>query len=223
LSDEIQLIGNPDLRERMDGYAREIRAQLQHLGRTVDYFTRERQIVERLRQEREATVFYPHTVDDLFSAYQGTDIEGWFERINGRVMRSDMIIDVRTTVHLEGWMVSPGIVPDAENTARFILLKNVTGGEVYAAPVYQYWARQDVVGARSHLDASYTANSGFGSLFSLSKVPPGTYQLGCGIKNSIKAAHAWSDYRVQLLSTDRRRGGSRDPGRKRRSVERQDA
>jgi hypothetical protein len=54
-------------------------------------------------------------------------------------------------------------------------------------------------------------------------VPPGTYQLGCGIKNSTKAAHAWSDYRVQLLSTDRRRGGSRDPSRKRRSVERQDA
>jgi|HubBroStandDraft_6_1064221.scaffolds.fasta_scaffold87927_2 hypothetical protein len=223
LSDEIRLIGNPDLRERIDGYAREIRAQLQHLGRTVDYFTRERQIVERLRQEREATVFYPHTVEELFSTNQGTDIEGWFERINGRVMRSDVIIDVRTTVHLEGWMVSPGVVPDAENTARFILLKNITSSAVYAAPVYQYWARQDVVGARSHLDASYTANSGFGSLFSLSKVPPGTYQLGCGIKNSTKAAHAWSDYRVQLLSTDRRRGGSRDPSRKRRSVERQDA
>jgi hypothetical protein len=223
LADEIRLIGNPDLRERVGGYAREIRAQLQHLGRTVDYFTRERQMVERLRQEREATVFYRLSLHELFGGEACADIEGWFERINGRVIKNDVIVDVRTTVHFEGWMLSPGVVPDAENTARFVLLKNVASEAVYASQIYQFWARQDVSSARPHLDPVYTVNSGFGSLFSVSKVPPGTYQLGCGIKNSTKSAFAWSDYRVQLMSTDRRRGGTRDPSRRRRSVERQDA
>ena len=134
-----------------------------------------------------------------------------------------MVVDVRTTVHFEGWMLSPSVVPDAENTARFILLKNVASKATFAAQIYQYWTRQDVSNSRPHLDAAYTLNSGFGSLFSLSKVPPGTYQLGCGVKNSTKSAFAWSDYRVQLMSADRRRGGTRDPSRRRRSVERQDA
>jgi hypothetical protein len=223
LADEIRMIGNPDLRERIGGYAREIHAQLQHLGRTVDYFTSERQMVERLRQEREATVFYRQSLGEVFDSAHGADIEGWFERINGRVIKSDMIVDIRTTVHLEGWILSSEIVPDAENTSRFILLKNVASEATYAAQVYQYGARQDVAHARPHLDTAYTVNSGFGSLFSLSKVPPGTYQLGCGAKNSTKSAFAWSDYRVQLLGTDRRRGGTRDPNRRRRSVERQDA
>jgi len=223
LADEIAMIGNPDLRERIGGYAREVQAQLQHLGRTVDFFTRERQMVERLRQEREASVFHRHTLEELSGGDYGADIEGWFERINGRVIKNDLIVDARTTVHLEGWFLSPGVVPDAENTGRFILLKNVASDAIYAAQVYQYWARQDVAHARPHLDHAYTVNSGFGSLFSLSKVPPGTYQLGCGLRNSTKAAFAWSDYRVQLLNTDRRRAGKREPGRRRRSVERQDA
>ena len=223
LTDEIRVIGNPDLRERIGGYAREIRAQLQHLGRTVDYFTRERQMVERLRQEREATVFHRQSLDELFRGENGADIEGWFERINGRLIKTDVTVDIRTTVHFEGWMLSPGVVPDAENTARFILLKNVASGATHAAQIHQYWARQDVANARPHLDAVYTVNSGFGSLFSLSKVPPGTYQLGCGVKNNTKSAFAWSDYRIQLMSADRRRGGTRNPGRRRRAVERQDA
>src|SRR5262249_3266298 len=124
---------------------------------------------------------------------------------------------------LEGWILSPGVVPDAENTSRFVLLKNVASEVTYAAQIYQYWARQDVSGARPHVDAAYTVNSGFGSLFSLSKVPAGVYQLGFGVRNSTKSAFTWSDYRVQLLSADRRRGGTRDPARRRRSVERQDA
>jgi glycosyl transferase family WbsX len=223
LSDEIRMIGNPDLRERIGGYAREMRAQLQHLGRTVDYFTRERQMVERLRQEREASVFHRQSLGELFGSECGVDIEGWFERINGRIIKSDMIVDVRTTVHLEGWILSPEIVPDAENTSRFILLKNVASDATYAAQIYQYWSRQDVAHARPHLNAAYTVNSGFGSLFSLSKVPAGTYQLGCGAKNGVRSALAWSDYHVHLLSSDRRRGGTRDPSRRRRSVERQDA
>ncbi len=223
LSDEISLIGNPDLRERISGYAREVQTQFQHLGRTIDYFTREREMVERLRQEREATVFHRQSLDEVFGGEYAADIEGWFERINGRVIKNDAVVDVRTTAHFEGWMLSPGVVPDAENTARFLLLRNVASKATYAAQIYQYWARQDVSNSRPHLDAAYTVNSGFGSLFSLSKVPPGTYQLGCGVKNSTKSALAWSDYRIQLMSTDRRRGGTRDPSRRRRSVERQDA
>jgi len=223
LSDEIQLIGNPDLRERIDGYAGEIRAQLQHLGKTVDFFTRERQMVERLRQEREATVFFPQELDEIFGAEHDSDIEGWFELINGRAMRSGLIVDVRTTVHLEGWIVSPGVVPDAETTSRFILLRNINDGSTYAAQAFQYWPRQDVAAARQHLEPAYTINCGFGSLFSLSKVPPGIYQLGCGVKNNTKVAYAWSDYRVQLLSSDRRRGVAREKSRRRRTTERQDA
>lgn len=223
LADEISMIGNPDLRERISGYAREVHAQLQHLGRTVDYFTRERQMVERLRQEREATVFFRQNLAELSGGQFDADVEGWFERINGRVIKSDMVVDVRTTVHLEGWILSPGVVPDAENTSRFVLLRNIASNATYAANIHQYWPRQDVSSARPHLDAAYTVNTGFGSLFSLSKVPPGTYQLGFGIKNSTKSAFAWSDYRVQLLSTDRRRSGTRDPARRRRSVERQEA
>ena len=124
LRDEIGRIANPDLRERIAGYATEIHAQLQQLGKTVDYFTGERQMVERLRQEREATVFYPHDLDELFGADHSGDIEGWFERVNGRTMRTDMVVDIRTTAHLEGWILSPGVIPDAETTARFLLLKN---------------------------------------------------------------------------------------------------
>ena len=227
LSDEIGRIGNPDLRERIAGYATEIHTQLQHLGKTVDYFTRERQMVERLRQEREATVFYRRTVDELFGPEHNGDIEGWFERINGRAMRTDTIVDVRTTAHLEGWIFSPEIIPDAETTARFILLKDEKTETVYAAQIYQYWPRPDVVRARHNVESAYTANCGFGSLFTLSKVPPGTYQIGCGVKNSTKAAYMWSQYRVQLLSTDRR-GKPREPGPRgrgdrRRSVEPQNA
>jgi len=241
LRDEIRSIGNPDLRERIDGYAREIRAQMQHLGRTVDFFTREREMVERLRQEREATVFHRQGLDELFGRNDALDIEGWFERINGRDMRSDVIVDIRATVHLEGWMICPGIVPDAETTARFILLQNLASGTTYAAQVLQYWPRQDVGQARPQIDGAYTAHSGFGSLFALSRLPPGVYQLGFGLKNSTKSGYAWSDYRVQLLSSERRRdgtrgpgrgngtrepgrrNGTREPGRRRRSVERQDA
>ena len=204
LSEDIRRIGNPDLRERIDGYAREIHAQLQHLGRTVDYFTQERQMVERLRQEREATVFYPRTLDELFGADPSADIEGWFERINGRPMRSDIVVDIKTTVHMEGWILSPGVIPDAETTMRYMLLKDAETGAVYAGQIYQYWPRQDVVTARPKLESAYTAQCGFGSLFSLSNVPPGTYQIGCGVRNNNKTAYMWSQYRVQLLDASRR-------------------
>jgi hypothetical protein len=223
LADEIKMIGNPDLRERIDGYAQEVRTQLQHLAKTVDFFTSERQMVERLRQEREATGFFWQNLDEAFGVDHSNDIDCWFERINGRAMRNDMAFDNRTTMHLEGWMLSPGIVPDAETTARFVLLKNVKTDETYAARAYQYWPRQDVASARHHIDNAYTMNCGFGSLFSVSKVPPGTYQLGCGMKNSTKSAYTWSEYRVELLNTDRRREGSRARTRKRRSIEHQDA
>jgi hypothetical protein len=223
LSEQIGQISNPDLRERIEGYAEEIQHQLRNLGRTVEYFTRERQMVERLRQEREATAFFRKTLEELFGAEPGGDIEGWFERINGRTMRSGVTIDIRTSVHLEGWMLSPGIFPDAETTGRYVMLKNVSTDDLYVAQVYQYWARQDVADGRHHIYRTYTQNCGFGSLFSLSKVPPGIYQLGCGMKNEIKAVCVWSDYRVQLLSPDRRRGDGRDRSPKRRSVERQDA
>ncbi len=139
-------------------------------------------------------------------------------------MGSDVPVDVRTTVHLEGWMLSPGMFPDAETTARFILLKNIENDDTYAGQVYQYWAREDVAFGRHHIDSSYTMNCGFGSLFSVSKMPPGVYQLGCGMKNNTKTACVWSEYRLQLLSPDRRRGGEvRDRSRRRRSIERQEA
>jgi hypothetical protein len=224
LHDEIRMIGNPDLRERIDGYAQEICTQLQHLGRTIDFFTRERQMVERLRQEREATAFFAQDLEEVFNGEFTNDIDCWFERLNGRAIRNEMTIDTRTTVHLEGWMVAPGFVPDAETTARYLLLRNVKNGETYIAQAYQYWARQDVAFARRHIEAIYTTNCGFGSLFSVSKVPPGVYELGCGIKNHTKCSYVWSEYRLQLLSTDRRKSGARDRIRKRRrSIERQDA
>jgi hypothetical protein len=53
-------------------------------------------------------------------------------------------------------------------------------------------------------------------------MPPGSYQLGCGLKNMTRAAYAWSDYRVELRSAERRRT-PREPNRKRRSIEHQDA
>ena len=233
MNDEIQSIGNPDLRERIAGYAREIRAQLQHLGRTVDFFTRERQMVERLRQEREATVFHGRRLGELFGAGCSEDIECWFERINGRPMRAHIAVDVRTTVHIEGWMLSPGVAPDAETTSRFVLLQDIDTDDTYAAHVYQYWQRQDVAFARHNLDSAYTMNCGFGSLFSVSNVPPGTYRLGCGVRNNTKAACVWSDYRIQLLSAGRAQTGqpqtgqpqarARGRGRKRRSIEPHDA
>jgi hypothetical protein len=224
IGEQIAQIGNPDLRERIDGYAQEIRTQIDSLGRTVEYFTRERQMVERMRQEREATVFYRNGVEELFGDEPSADIEAWFERVNGRPMRGDAAVDIRSTVHLEGWMLSPGIFPDAETTGRFVLLKNVESGDTYAAQVYQYWPRQDVAFGRHHIDSTYTLNCGFGSLFSVAKMPPGIYQLGCGLKNNTKGTYSWSDHRVQLLATDRRRASEgRERGRRRRSIERQDA
>jgi hypothetical protein len=68
LSEQIRQISNPDLRERIAGYAEELHLQLKNVGRTVEYFTRERQMVERLRQEREASIFYRNSLDDLFGA-----------------------------------------------------------------------------------------------------------------------------------------------------------
>jgi hypothetical protein len=120
-------------------------------------------------------------------------------------------------------MLSPGIFPEAETTARYVMLKNFGTDDLYVAQVHQYWARQDVADGRHHIDSTYTLNCGFGSLFALSKMPPGVYQLGCGMKNDVKAVCVWSDYRVQLLSPDRRRGDGRDRSPRRRSVERQDA
>ena len=223
LSEQVKMIASPDLRERIEGYAQEIEAQLKSLSRTVDFFTGERQMVERLRREREAMVFYPNSVEELFGAEPSKDIECWFERINGRAIRSDQTTDVRTTVHFEGWLFCPGIFPDAETTARYMLLRNVENEDAYAAQIYQHWPRQDVAQSRPHTDGAYTLNSGFGSLFSVSKMPPGVYQMGCGMKNSTKATYSWSDYRIELLAPDRRREGVvREPGR-RRSAERQDA
>jgi len=223
LNEQIQLIANPDLRERVGGYAQEIQAQLAHLGRTVEFFTSERQMVERLRQEREATGFYHHDLQELFGTEGRSEIECWFERVNGRPIRGEITIDIRTTVHLEGWMLSPNIVPDAETTSRFILLRNVKTDDTYASHVYQYWPRPDVASGRPHLDGSYTINCGFGSLFSVAKVPPGVYQLGCGMKNSTRMAYVWSDYQVQLLDPDRRREERDQGSRKRRSIEHQGA
>jgi Glycosyltransferase WbsX len=224
LAEQVKMIANPDLRERIEGYADEIQSQLTNLGRTVEYFTRERQMVERLRQEREAAVFFRNSIEELFGAEPATDIDCWFERVNGRPIRTDLRMDIRTTAHLEGWMLSPGIFPDAETTARYVLLRNVENDDTYAAQIYQHWPREDVALGRHHIDSTYTMNSGFGALFSMSKMPPGVYQIGCGMKNNIKATYAWSDYRVKLLSPERRRSGApREPGRRRRSAERQDA
>lgn len=224
LADQIKMIANPDLRERIEGYAQEVHTQLNNLGRTVEYFTRERQMVEHLRQEREAMVFYPYKMDELFGAEPSSDVECWFERINGRTMRSDLTVDVRTTVHLEGWMLSPGIFPDAETTARYVLLRNVETDDTYAAQIYQHWTRQDVADDRRHIDSTYTMNCGFGSLFSMAKMPPGVYLVGCGMKNSTKATCSWSQYQLRLLDTERQSNGEvREPSRRRRSAARQDA
>ncbi|MFZ2008173.1 MAG: glycoside hydrolase family 99-like domain-containing protein [Stellaceae bacterium] len=224
LADQIKMIANPDLRERIEDYTQEVHTQLNNLGRTVEYFTRERQMVEHLRQEREAMVFYPYALDDLFGVEPSSDVEFWFERLNGRAMRGDIAIDVRTTAHLEGWMLCPGIFPDAETSARYLLLRNVETEETYAAQIYQHWPRQDVAADRHHIDSTYTMNCGFGSLFSMSKMPPGTYQVGGGMKNSTKATCCWSQFQVRLLNTDRQsKDEARQPGRKRRSTERQDA
>jgi hypothetical protein len=43
------------------------------------------------------------------------------------------------------------------------------------------------------------------------------------MKTNTKTTYVWSDYRVQFLRPDRRRGESRDKGPGRRSTERQDA
>jgi len=224
LCDQIKLVANPDLRETVADYLRELQAQLEHLGRTVDYFTRERQMVERLRQEREASVFYPNNLDELFGTGATGDVECWFERVNGRAIHDELTLDAGTTVHLEGWAFSPGIYPDAETTGRFVLLCNVENDDIYAAQIYQHWPRQDVVLGRQHIDSSFTANCGFGHLFSLSKISPGVYRLGCGMKNSTKSTIVWSDYRIKLLGAERRRGAEpREPGRRRRSTARQDA
>jgi hypothetical protein len=176
-----------------------------------------------LRQEREATVFHRQKLDEIFGVGAGNDIECWFERINGRPLRQDVGVDIRTTVHIEGWMLSPGVVPDAETTSRFLLLQQIDGDETFAAHVYQYWQRQDVALARHNLDSAFTMNCGFGSLFSASNVAPGTYRLGCGVRNNTKAAYAWSDYRIQVLSTERPAARPRDRSRKRRSIEPHDA
>jgi len=224
LADEIKTIANPDLRERIEDYAQEVHAQLSNLSRTVEYFTREREMVERLRQEREAMVFYPYKMDELFGPEPSNDVECWFERVNGRAIRIDMTVDVQTTVHLEGWMVSPGIFPDAETTARYLLLRNVETDETYAAQIYQHWARPDVADSRRHIDSTYTMNCGFGSLFSMAKMPPGVYLAGSGMKNSTKAACSWSQYRLQVLDAERQSGGEvREPTRRRRSAARTDA
>jgi hypothetical protein len=222
LAEQIKQISNPDLRERIEGYAEEIHAQLNNLGRTVEYFTRERGMVERLQQERDATVFHRNSLEDLFGPEPSRDIECWFERIDGRALRSDVTVDVSASAHLEGWMLSPGIFPDADNTSRFVLLKNVAGDDLYAAQVHEYWPRQDVASGRHQIDSTYTMNCGFGSLFSLSKVPPGIYLLGCGMKNDTKMAYVWSDYRVQLLGGARRRGGGRERSPRRRATEREE-
>ena len=222
LADQIKMIANPDLRERIEGYTQEVHTQLNNLGRTVEYFTRERQMVEHLRQEREAMVFYPYKMDELFGAEPSSDVECWFERINGRMMRSDLTVDVRTTVHLEGWMLSPGIFPDAETTARYVLLRNVESDDTYAAQIYQHWTRQDVADDRRHIESTYTMNCGFGSLFSMAKMPPGVYLVGCGMKNSTKATCSWSQYQLRLLDTERQSNGEvREPSRRRRSAARQ--
>jgi len=222
LREQINQISNPDLRERIKGYAEELHLQIDNLGRTIEYFTRERELVERLRQERDTTIFYRSTLDELVGNEPSADVECWFERLNGRSIRSGMTIDTRTEVHLEGWMLSSGIFPDAETTSRYVLLRNVATNEFYAAQVYQYWPRQDVAVGRHHIDSTYTLNCGFGSLFSLSKMPPGTYQFGCAMKNNTKAACVWSEYRVLLLSSNRRREG-RERSPRRRSIERQEA
>jgi hypothetical protein len=224
LADEIKTIANPDLRERIEDYAQEVHTQLSNLSRTVDYFTQEREMVERLRQEREAMVFYPYKMDELFGPEPSGDVECWFERINGRAMRIDATVDVHTTVHLEGWMVSPGIFPDAETTARYLLLRNVETDDIYAAQIYQHWARPDVADNRRHIDSTYTMNCGFGSLFSMAKMPPGIYLVGCGMKNSTKATCSWSQYRLQVLNTEHQSGDEvGEPTRRRRSAARTDA
>lgn len=198
LGREIESIGDPALRERIDAYAREICGHVRQLTKTVEYFTAEKEMVERFRQERAAAAFHRQTIQELLGHDAGNDVECWFERINGRSLAADPMLDQRITVHLEGWLLCPGVVPDAENTARFILLQDIEHGDTYAAQVFQYWLRQDVVEARPHVDSLYTLKSGFGSLFSLSKVPAGTYRLGCAIKDNHKAAYQWTERRVRL-------------------------
>jgi glycosyl transferase family WbsX len=229
LDQELRHISNPDLRERIEGYAREIHGQLQHLGKTVDYFTREREMVERFRREREATAFHRRALDEMLGAGHGDDIEFWFERINGHKPRAQTALGTRATVHIEGWMLSAAIVPDAETTARFLLLEDVASGDTYAAPIYQYWPREDVATARHTLDSTYTMNCGFGSLFSLANVPAGVYRLGCGMRNNTKSVRAWSDRQLELLAdTPAPETAPDEPARERsrkprRSVEPSDA
>lgn len=202
LREQVRAVGDPDLRERIDDYAREIEAQLKHLERTVEYFTDERQMTERLRQDREASVFFRSSIGRLFGAEPGRDIECWFERIDGRALPRDATSVIRATMHLEGWMLTPGIFSDAPTTSRFVLLQNVASDDIYAAEIRQSWPRQDVAFERDHIDSTYTTNCGFGSLFSVSNMPAGIYRLGCGMKSDTKAAYVWSDYRVQLPSPD---------------------
>ena len=181
LTAELRTIRNRGQRERMAAYAREIGAQLGHLASTIEFFTEERQMVERLGKgaprggvpppyaRRAVRRQVRHRCRILARIDQRSPDPPGFGRRHQqhRVYR--------------GLDAQPGDHPEAETTERYILLKCVEDDTVYAAQFWQHTDRQDVAAAHPDLDERFTLNCAFELLFSFSRVPADTYLVGCGL------------------------------------------
>jgi hypothetical protein len=188
------------LREEFRAYLGEIGTEVRELSKTIDYFQREKVMVQRFQEERAAAAFHRIDPHDILGPEPLIDLEFWLELFNGNRPQKDVMVSGRVSLHIQGWALSPSVIPDASTTARYLLLRETSIGETYAAQIHGYVERNDVANEKRSVDRKYTLMSGFRLLFSLSNVPKGIYEFGFGLKGDYKAAWAWSKQSIRVLS-----------------------
>jgi hypothetical protein len=199
IQSRVETIRAPKLREELQAYVVEARNELQAVNTTVRYFQTEKLISERLAFERSAAGFLPFQVFTIFGDTPGADMSFNLEYINGRSFRSGQLVDGHVTIYLGGWFLSNGMIPDAQTTNRYMLLRHEETGKTYMAQVQGTLERNDVVAHLSAIEKKYSQRCGFQQLFSLSNLPGGTYTIGFGMKSNNKSVMAWSKSLIRFV------------------------
>jgi hypothetical protein len=187
------------LREELRAYIEEARSGYRELETTIKYFQSEKIVAERMALERSSSIFVAAAIEDVIGAAKDSALAYNLECINGGACKNGQLIDAHVTNYLQGWLASDGVIPDAQTTMRFMLLRGAKTGQIYIAHIYSIQERNDVVRYLPSVNEKYTRHCGFKQLFSFAHVPSDTYNIGYAMKSDSKVVLKWSEQSFQLI------------------------
>ncbi len=158
-------------------YLRDLEFALEGYERSVQYLQSAAGVVERIAQETQLAVFTDRVPARL---KRGAELTGqlYFDRVKGGPIRDGCTLRRSERVSVEGWAFAPGLSPEGDTHAYFVLRSRADRSRSYFAPLLHRHGRDDVARHHAKIDPSSTLRSGFSGLLWFEQVPAGEYDLG---------------------------------------------